>query len=156
MVFGGTDFAVSANELASPAAPWPVSASAAIPSRVLPSIPADFTLVRELFYPADLYVVYGGAKFQIRDLATFTSLGFNMIQVRTLPTGGLSKLKKMPINGTLVREQHSSTVYVADKGKLRRIAKAAIEGRCISSRNVRVVPDKALASLSKGPDLGKP
>ncbi len=156
LVFGGTDFAVSANELASPVAPWPVSASDAIPSRALPSIPADFTLVRELGYPADLYVVFGGAKFRIPDLATFMSFGFNMVQARTLPTGGLAKLKKMPINGTLVREQHSSRVYVADKGKLRRIANAAIEGRCISSRNVRVVPDKALASLSKGPDLGKP
>jgi len=113
-------------------------------------------LVRELGYPADVYVVYGGAKFRIPDQATFISLGFNWIQVRTLPTGGLTKLKKYPINGTLLREQHSSRVYLAEKGKLRRVAKAAIEGRCISSRNVRVVPDKTLAALSKGPDLGPP
>jgi hypothetical protein len=155
LVFGGTDFAVSANELSGPGV-WAVSASDAIPSRALPPIPADFTLVRELGFPADLYVVYGGAKFRIPDLATFNSLGFNMSQARTLPTGGLAKLKKYPINGTLLREQHSSRVYLAEKGKLRRVAKAAIEGRCISSRNVRVVPDKTLAALSKGPDLGPP
>lgn len=155
LVFGGTDFAVSANELSLPGV-WPVAASDAIPSRALPPIPADFTLVRERGYPADLYVVYGGARFRIPDLATFMSLGFNMGQVRTLPIGGLTKLKKMPINGTLVREQHSSRIYMSDKGKLRRIAKAAIEGRCISSRNVRVVPDKALFPLTKGPDLGPP
>jgi len=155
LVFGGTDFAVSANELSRPGV-WPVSPSNAIPSRALPPIPADFTLVRELGFPADVYVVYGGAKFRIPDQATFLSLGLNSIQVRTLPTGGLTKLKKYPINGTLLREQHSSRVYLAEKGKLRRVAKAAIEGRCISSRNVRVVPDKTLAALSKGPDLGPP
>jgi hypothetical protein len=155
LVFGGTDFAVSASILSSSGV-WPVSASDAIPSRPLPRIPADFTLVREWMAPADLYVVYGGARFRIPDLATFMSLRFNMSEVRTLPPGGTGKLKKMPINGTLLREEHSSKVYLADHGKLRQVAKAAIEGRCISSRNVRVVPDKGLAALSKGPNLGPP
>lgn len=155
LVFGGTDFGVTAGQIATGV--WaPVSVSNTVPFRALPPIPADFTLVREWMAPADQYVVFGGAKFKIPDLVTFNSLGFNMSKVRMLPPGGTAKLKKMPINGTLVREEHSSTVYMADHGKLRKVAKAAIEGRCISARNVRVVPDKALAALSKGPDLGPP
>jgi hypothetical protein len=153
LVFGGTDFAVSANQLSLPGV-WPVSPNDAIPAIPLPPIPADFTLVREFGAPADVYVVYGGAKFRIRDLATFNSFGFNMVNVRTLPAGGTSKLKKYPIKGTLLREQHSSAVYMSDKNMLRRVTKAAIESLCISSRNVRVVPDKTLHALSKGPDFG--
>lgn len=155
LVFGGTDFAVTAAQIATGVWP-PVSVGNTVPFRVLPSIPADFTLVRGWMSPAEQYVVFGGAKFRIPDLRTFNSLGFNMINVRMLPPGGTGKLKKMPINGTLVREEHSSTVYMADHGKLRKVAKAAIEGRCISSRNVRVVPDKTLHALSKGPNLGPP
>ena len=155
LVFGGTDFAVPPTFVSLIPSVWGLSPSLAIPSTPLPSSPVDFTLVRELFKSQE-YVIFGGARFQIPDAATRSSLGFSSSQVRLLPPGGAAKLNKYPFDGTLLQEQQKLRVYMAEKGKLRLVSKAALEGRCISSRNVRVVPDKTLASLSKGPNLGPP
>jgi hypothetical protein len=156
LVFGGTDFPVSPSAL-SLTAIWGVSQSAAIPAVPLPPFPADFTVVRELFRPREMYVVYGGAKFRIRDKATLINLGFSVSQVRKLPPGGTAKLKRTPIDGTLLREQHDQKIYLVDNGKLRQVASQAVmEARCLSMRNVRVVPDKTLAALPQGTQLGPP
>jgi hypothetical protein len=150
LVVGGTAFAIDPNFVQFLGA-LGVSPSFAVPSRPLPPSPVDFTVVNELFRRSEMYVVFGGARFRIPDLAVLTSLGFSANQVRTLPPGGFTKLHKYPFDGTFLREQNSSTVYLAEKKKLRRATQAAMA--CISPRNVRVVPNNALASLSKGPDL---
>jgi hypothetical protein len=152
VVFGGTDFAVPPNLLRV----WIPALTEVLPSRPLPSIPADFTLVRELFAP-EVYVIYGGAPFQIPDTATLASLGFSMSQVRVLPPGGTAKLRQMPIDGTLVREQNNPRIYLVENQKLRWITSpAAMNGRCLPWRHVRIVADNQLAGLATGPDLGPP
>jgi hypothetical protein len=150
LVVGGTDFAIAPNFVQFLGA-LGVSPNFAVPSTPLPPSPVDFTLVTELFRRNEIYVVFGGARFRITDLAVLSSLGFSANQVRTLPPGGFAKLHKYPFDGTFLREQNSSKVYLVEKKKLRLVTKAMMP--CISPRNVRVVPDKALASLAKGPDF---
>jgi hypothetical protein len=124
----------------------------AIPFTQLSPIPADFTLVRE-WKSQDIYVVYGGAKFRIPDTATLTALGFDSSMVRAIPTGGTLKLREIPIDRTLVKEQHSPLVFVVDGQKLRSVSPAVMEARCLPWRHVRVVPDGQLSNLPFGSDL---
>ena len=154
VVFGGTDFAVPPYLLRV----WVPTLIEMIPYTPLPSIPTDFTLVRELF-TSEVYVIYGGAGFPIPipDPPTFAGLGLTGSQVRTLPPGGTAKLRQMPIDGTLLQEQHNSTVYLVENQELRRVTStAAMDGRCLPRRHVRIVPDDQLGGLKMGSDLGPP
>jgi hypothetical protein len=152
VVFGGTDFAVPPSLLRV----WVPALTELIPSWQLPPVPADFTVVRELFKP-QVYVVYGGAKFWIPDPPTLAALGFSSSQVRVLPPGGAAKLRQMPIDGTLLREQNDAKVHLVENQELRWVTSpAAMDGRCLPWRHVRIVPDNALAGLKPGPDLGPP
>ena len=157
LVFGGTDFAVPPDYVSLLPSGWGRFTSFAIPAQSLPQSPVDFTLLRDLVGGA-VYLVYGGAGFQIpKPNTTLPSLGFDPTigfgprQVRPVPRGFTAKLRKHPFDGTFLREQNSSTVYLAEKGKLRRATQAAMA--CIPPRNIRVVPDKALAAMKKGPNL---
>jgi len=124
----------------------------AIPFTPLPAIPADFTLVREWNRP-EVFVVFGGAKFWIPDPPTLTDLGFDWNMVRVIPPGGTSKLLTIPIDGTLIREQHTQQVFLVDNQQLRFASQAAMDARCLPTRHVRVVPDTSLSTLPHGPDL---
>jgi hypothetical protein len=128
----------------------------AVAFRPLPAIPADFTLVREWNRP-EVYVVFGGAKFRIPDPPTLFALGFDWSMVRVIPAGGTSKLLTIPIDRTLIREQHDPRVFLVDNQKLRLVkSQAVMEARCLPWRHVRVVPDSALSTLPPGPDLDLP
>jgi hypothetical protein len=118
----------------------------AVPFMPLPPIPADFTLVREWNRP-EVYVVYGGAKFHIPDPPTLFALGFDWSMVRAIPAGGTSKLTDMPINRTLIKEQHDPTVFMVENQKLRSVTPAVMEAECLPWRHVRVVPDTTLSNL---------
>lgn len=122
----------------------------AVPFTPLPPIPADFTLVREWNRP-EVYVVHGGAKFRIPDPPTLFALGFDWSMVRAIPAGGTSKLTDMPINRTLIKEQHDPTVFVVDSQKLRSVSPAVMEAECLPWRHVRVVPDTTLSTLPHTP-----
>ena len=122
----------------------------------LPPIPADFTLVREWNRP-EVYVVFGGAKFRIPDPPTLTALGFDWSMVRVIPAGGTSKLLTIPIDRTLIKEQHDPRVFLVDNQALRLVKSPAVmEARCLPWRHVRVVPDTSLSTLPNGPDLDLP
>jgi hypothetical protein len=135
----------------------------------LPSTPADGTLVREIDQ-SDVFVVVGGAKFWITNQPeTFIDLwdlklsipnlallelGFNWGQVRVIPDGGTAQLQTMPIDGTLLRELHGAEVFLVANGQLRWVTSPTVmDTRCLSWRNVRVVPDNTLAALPRGNDL---
>ena len=119
----------------------------------LPAIPADFTLVREWNRP-EVDVVFGGAKFQIPDPPTLITLGFDWSMVRVIPAGGLSKLLTIPIDGTLIREQHDAKVFLVDNQQLRQVKITTVmDAACFPWRHVRVVPDTSLSALPRGPDL---
>jgi hypothetical protein len=135
----------------------PRSAPTALtPFRPLPSTPADFTLLRELFTP-EVYVIFGGAGFEVPDTPTLTSLGFSSIQLRILPPGATAKLRQIPIDGTLLREQNDPRVYLVENQKLRWVTSpAAMNGHCLPWRHVRIVADNQLVRLATGPDLGPP
>lgn len=128
----------------------------AVAFRTLPAFPADFTLVREWNRP-EVYVVFGGAKFQIPDPQTLMTLGFNWSMVRVLPAGGTSKLLTVPIAGTLIKEQHDPRVFLVENTQLRWVKSPAVmDARCLPWRHVRIVPDTTLATLPHGPDLDLP
>jgi hypothetical protein len=115
----------------------------------LPPIPADFTLVREWNRP-EVYVVFGGAKFRIPDPPTLFSLGFDWSMVRVIPAGGTSKLLTIPIDRTLLKEQHDPQVFHVENQKLSLVTSPAdMEARCLPWRHVRVVPDTSLSTLPK-------
>ena len=154
-VFGGTDFAVDDTvtvdgirylDAFDPIIP-------PVPFAQLPSTPADGTVVRDWNRP-EVYVVYGGAKFWIPDPPTLFDLGFDWGRVRVLPPNGTTKLPTMPIDGTLLKEQHDPKIFLVDKGQLRWVTSpAAMEARCLPWRHVRTVPDNSLATLPHGSDL---
>ena len=152
VVVGGTDFAVPPAFLRV----WVSTFTGLIPFRPLAPFPADFTLVRELFKP-EVYVIYGGKGFWIPDPATLIGLGFSWSQVRVVPPGATAKLRQMPIDGTLLREQNNPRVYLVENQERRWVTSpAAMDGRCLAWRHVRTVPDNQLAGLKTGPDLGPP
>jgi hypothetical protein len=122
----------------------------------LPPIPADFTLVREWNRP-EVYVVFGGAKFRIPDPPTLVALGFDWSMVRVIPAGGTSKLLTIPIERTLIKEQHDPKVFLIDNQARRWVKSPAVmDARCLPWRHVRVVPDGSLSTLPPGPDLDLP
>jgi hypothetical protein len=155
VVFGGTDFiaddSLVVNGIRYLDAFDPI---AAVPFSQLPSTAVDGTVVREWNRP-EVYVVYGGAKFWIPDPPTLFALGFDWSHVGVIPPGGTMKLRTVPIDGTLLKEQHDPKIYVVESGQLRWVTSpAAMDGRCLPWRHVRVVPDNSLAALPHGPDLG--
>ncbi len=122
----------------------------------LPALPADFTLVREWNRP-EVYVVFGGAKFRIPDPPTLMTLGFDWSMVRVIPAGGTAKLLTMPIDRTLIKEQHDPKIFHVDNQELRWVKSPAVmDARCLPWRHVRIVPDASLSTLPHGPDLDLP
>lgn len=156
VVFGGTDFAaddsIVINGVRYLDAFDPI---AAVPFSALPPTPVDGTVVREWNRP-EVFVVYGGAKFHIPNPPTLFALGFDWTRVGVIPPNGTAKLLQIPIDGTLIKEQHDPSIFLVDNQKLRRVKNPAVmAARCLPWRHVRVVPDAALATLPRGPDLLK-
>ena len=61
----------------------------------------------------------------------------------------------IPIDGTLIKEQHDPKVYLVQNQQLRWVTSpAAMDSQCLSWRHVRTVPDNSLATLPRGADLG--
>jgi hypothetical protein len=119
----------------------------------LPSTPADFTLLREIDRP-EVFVVYGGAKFWIPDPPTLHMLGFDFPQVRVIPSGTTAQLRTVPIDGTLIKEFADPKIFLVTNGQLSWVTSpSSMDNRCLPWRHVRTVPNAALASLPRGPDL---
>jgi hypothetical protein len=149
VVFGGAAFATDGAFLAAVG----LIENTVIPFSPLPQAPADFTLVREISDPK-VFVVYGGAKFWIPDPMTLSTLGFNFGQVRLVPSGGTAQIGTLPVDGTLIKEQHDPKVFFVENSQLRWVTSpAAMDSNCLPWRHVRTVPDNSLAALPRGPDL---
>ena len=155
VVFGGTDFPVDPGWERTRIRARAFPANPPIPFFQLPAIPADFTVLREYNRP-EVFVVFGGAKFLFPDPQTLMALGFTWNDVRVIPRGGTSKLRAVPIDGTLIKEQHDQSVFLAYNGQLRFASPAVMEATCLPSRLVRTVPDTTLAALPRGFDLELP
>ena len=149
IVFGGTGFRADRDFMNM----MGLNMAPVVPFTVLPSTPADGTLLREWDRP-EVYVFFGGAKFWIPNPATLFALGYDWSQVRLIPADGTALLPKTPIDGTLLREQNDPKVFLVDNSQLRWVTSpTAMDARCLPWRHVRIVPDNALAALAHGPDL---
>ena len=155
VVFGGTDFPVDPGYERTRVRTGTFPANPPIPFFQLPAFPADFTVLREWNRP-EVFVVFGGAKFLFPDPQTLMALGFTWNDVRDIPRGGTSKLRIVPMDGTLIKEQHDQRVFLAVNGQLRFTSPAVMDARSLPSRHVRTVPDTTLAALPHGPDLDLP
>jgi len=119
----------------------------------LPSIPSDGTLVRERSH-AEVYVVYGGAKFWIPSTTEFQALGFLSTNVRVVPNGALGAIPSIPRDGTLLNERSAPEIYVMSEGRRCHIANPQVfEARGFRWADVRVVPYSSLAAVPPGPDV---
>jgi hypothetical protein len=149
VVFGGAAFTADTGFLAAAG----LNQNPVLAFSAMPRLPADFTLVREIFDPK-VFVVFGGAKFWIPDPLTLHTLGFDFPQVRVVPSGGTAQIGTLPIDGTLIKEQHDPKVFFVENGQLRWVTSpAAMDTHCLSWRHVRTAPDTSLAALARGPDL---
>jgi hypothetical protein len=153
VIFGGAGFAADANFLAMAG----LSGAPIVPSSFVPALPADFTLVREI-HDKRIFVVFGGAKFLLPLFHSIFNVGsnfsFSPSPVRIIPTGGTAQLLTMPVDGTLLREEHDPKVFLADHGQLRWVVSlAAMDSNCLPWRHVRIVPDGTLTNLPHGPDI---
>jgi hypothetical protein len=63
-------------------------------------------------------------------------------------------LAGMPLEGTLLKEQHDPKVFLTANQKLSWVTSPArFASRCLAWRNVRTGPDGALATLPHGPNI---
>ena len=154
LIVGGAGFAADANFLSMVG----LSSAPVVPSSFVPALPADFTVVREI-HDKRSFVVFGGAKFMLplfffNPFGTGSSFSFSPRPAQVIPVGGTAQLLTMPIDGTLLREEHNASVFLADHGQLRHVASpAAMDLNCLPWRHVRIVPDGALTNLPHGPDI---
>jgi len=152
MVYGGCGFPCSEGWLAG----LGLDPTAAISGKSPAAIPADFTLLREWLTP-QVYVAFGGTLFHVTDPPTMDALGFDWKRVNDVPHLDRTRFPAVPIDGTLLRELHDPHVFLAESGVLHWInSSAAMDGRCLAWRHVRIVPDGALTNLPRGSPLGPP
>ncbi|MFG3604616.1 hypothetical protein [Micromonospora chersina] len=115
--------------------------------------PGDRVLLREIDR-AEVYVTYGGHGFHIPDPDTLLRLGFSWADVRVLPRDSLRALRPVPVDGTVLREEHQDPVYLVVDGMLRHVPDpVTFTALGLRWDRVGVVPDGSLAALPKGSPL---
>jgi hypothetical protein len=110
----------------------------------------DGSVLREAS-DANVYVIYGGAKFSIPDPATLFRLfptGWSVVQ--TVADGSLGALSGVPNDGSILREEHSAYVWLIEAGTKRHITTFAALRRYGGWPMVRVIPDYGLAQIPAG------
>jgi len=78
------------------------------------AIPADGTLLRDEI--GSIFVIYGGAKFHVPDPPTLNRL-FPNVPYHQLWNGAFDYIGSIPIDGTLLREESGSTIYIISGGQ---------------------------------------
>src|SRR5690349_5729708 len=84
--------------------------------------PVDGTLLRE--EPAPIFVIYGGARFHVPDPWTLERL-YDTAQVWNLWPGATAHLRRVPKDGTRLREEGSNHVYEIVGGRRRAVLDGA-------------------------------
>jgi hypothetical protein len=80
----------------------------------IPTVPTDGTLLRE--DSGAISVIIGGAKFLVPDMPTLTRL-FGGIPTFQLWDGALSGIPTVPTDGTLLREEGSTQIFIVQGGR---------------------------------------
>lgn len=105
------------------------------------------------------YVVYGGSRLWIRDVAAFNGMGYQTQDVLQVPDEVLARFPQdRPVDGTLLRAKGGAPVYVMDGGKRRRVTSPAVLQREApvwdnASPHVRDIPGGTLTAIPEGPDV---
>ncbi len=116
----------------------------------VPNTPVDGYLLRELSTSVT-HVFYGGAKFPIADANELNQLGLSSAKIRVVPDGTLAAMPTTPADGTLLRGQSDTAVYVVQNGRRLHVpSQQRLDQLALSSLEIRVVPDNALSRLMDG------
>lgn len=119
-----------------------------IPDSELKNIPRGWLVVQG--GGNAVYIVNYGIAFRITDVSTFTRLGFEKSQIRTVPE---EKLKKIPQQPLLIKGNYAA-VYLLDKGKLCWIPGEKIfKALGYDMKSVLKINDETIAKFSKTPLL---
>lgn len=81
----------------------------------IPIVPSHGTLVRERDR-AEVYVVYGGAKFWVPSPEEFEALGHDWNRVYQVPQGSLALIPNLPVDGTRVMERGGPEIFIVAGG----------------------------------------
>jgi hypothetical protein len=113
----------------------------------------DFTILRSLAQPGQLFVVFGGAKFRIpTPETTGLALGLNIAAARLERADLVNSIPTDPVDRTVLRELSDSAIYVVFGGvKFQLPDSATINRLGFGSVPVRVIPDGGLNQLSRVP-----
>lgn len=96
----------------------------------------------------EIYVIFGGAKFWVPDLATLQRLyGTNIISVTP---SALQTTPTMPRNGTLLREENRPHVWLIENGARRHVTRGELLDVYGGWPVVRIVPDDAVTAFPIG------
>jgi hypothetical protein len=79
----------------------------------IPVVPVDGTLLAD--ENSAVWVIFGGAKFQVPDLPTLNRL-YPGIAAHRLWNGAPNQFTYIPVDGTLLREESSAQVYIVQGG----------------------------------------
>jgi hypothetical protein len=102
---------------------------------------------------AEVYVIFGNAKFHVPDEATLSRLYGGWPAVRVVADGALAAVDSVPDDGTLLREELSAPVWRMESGQKRHVTSPTVLSRVGGWERVRIVPDNALTPIPIGAPL---
>jgi hypothetical protein len=121
---------------------------------VAPPHYADGAVVREASRP-EVYVIFGRAKFWIPDPDTLQRLYGGWGAVQSVPDGTLAfaGVTDVPVDGTLLREEHDPVVWQMSAGQKRWVINPDVLAHHGGWGQMRVVPDGATGRFPQGDPL---
>jgi NTE family protein len=138
-------------------------------------VPGNNTLLQEQYpvpeaEPAPIgtiYIVLGGAGFAIPDAQELAALGFQNAPIQAIPAGAqfplgaqnplelhtTNYLPSIPIEGTLIKERDSTSVFLIRSGKKCFVSGTVFRLKRFNMATVLVAPAGGLASIPRGPNV---
>jgi hypothetical protein len=104
---------------------------------------ADGAILRDT--TGALWVIYGGARFAIRDWKTFDALGLDPADIEPISLFALSQIGSLPAGGTVLRELSSSDVFVVAGRTLLPFSESTAQ--LAKNPWIAVVPNQSLAAV---------
>jgi len=109
----------------------------------------DGSVLRE-YSRAEVYVIFGGAKFWVPNPQVLQDLYGGWGNVKIVLDGALAGLPVLPRSGTILREQSNPAVYLIEERTKRYITSPSVLQRYGGASAVRVVPNGSLGSIPTG------
>ena len=110
----------------------------------------DGCLVREASQPG-VYLIEGGAKFGFPSGEILAAMGFNGRDVQVMPFQATRAIPNVPVDGTLLQEFGSPTVWVVYGGARFPVAPEQIGALGLDPNQVRVIPPSGLIQIPLAP-----